>query len=146
MATIEVTTVIAVPPLELWRQIEDIASHTEWMADAEEIRFTSPQHQGAGTTFDCETRVGPLRLTDTMAITAWTPGELMGVRHEGIVTGWGQFTLAQVSGGRTRFTWHEELAFPWWIGGPIGAVVGAAVLRRIWRANLERLKVMVEGQ
>jgi len=144
MSAIEVSTVIGVTPDEVWDHIDDVATHTDWMADAEAIRFTSDRRQGTGTTFECDTKVGPLRLTDEMAITAWEPGRVMGVRHEGIVTGSGQFTLEPVSGDRTRFTWQEELVFPWWMGGRIGAAIGAPVLRRIWRANLDRLRDMIE--
>ena len=114
------------------------------MADAEAIRFTSASRQGPGTTFECDTKVGPLRLTDEMAITDWVPGEVMGVRHEGVVTGVGRFTLEPVSGDRTRFSWREELTFPWWMAGRVGAAVGAPVLERIWRANLARLKALIE--
>ena len=56
----------------------------------------------------------------------------MGVRHVGVVTGSGRVTLRRSWGGRTRFTWEERLSFPWWLGGPVGAVVGAPVLRRIY--------------
>ena len=34
---------------------------------------------GVGTAFDCDTKVGPLRLTDKMTITRWDPAEAMGV-------------------------------------------------------------------
>lgn len=145
MATIEVSVVIEAPPEEVWGAVEDIATHTGWMADAEAIRFTSDQRQGVGTTFECDTRVGPLRLTDVMTITEWEPDHVMGVRHEGIVIGSGRFTLSPVSQDRTRFGWTEELVFPWWMGGPVGAAVGAVVLRRIWRGNLTRLRESIEG-
>ena len=40
----------------------------------------------------------------------------------GLVTGTGRFTLEPLDDGRrTRFTWEEELTFPWWLGGPLGA-------------------------
>ena len=37
-ATIEVSTVIAAHPAEVWVGIEDIGTHTRWMADAEAWR------------------------------------------------------------------------------------------------------------
>jgi hypothetical protein len=69
----------------------------------------------------------------------------MGIRHVGLVTGSGRFTLRRARGGRTRFTWEEKLRFPWWMGGPLGGALGARVLRRIWRRNLRNLKRQVEG-
>ena len=43
MTPIRVTTVIDAPPAEVWAGVEDIATHVEWMADAESITFTSEQ-------------------------------------------------------------------------------------------------------
>ena len=150
MARITVATTIDASPAEVWAAVEDVASHVEWMADAEAIRFTSDRTSGVGTTFECDTRVGPLRLTDHMEITRWEPRRTMGVRHVGLVTGEGEFTLAP-AGSRfrrrraTRFEWSERLAFPWWMGGPGGGVVGGRVMRLIWKQNLRRLKAIVEA-
>lgn len=135
---------IDAPPAEVWRQVRDISSHVGWMADAEAIRFTSRTRSGVGTTFECDTRVGPLTLTDSMAVTSWVERREMGVRHTGVVTGTGRFTLRRARRGRTRFTWEERLVFPWWLGGRVGGVVGAQVLKQIWKGNLRRLKASVE--
>ena len=143
-ARISVSTVIAARPRDVWAALEDIASHTEWMADAVAIRFRGDQTTGVGTTFECDTKVGPLRLTDVMEITRWEPGRAMGVRHVGLVAGDGEFTLSRVRRRRTRFRWSEQLVFPWWMGGRIGALVGGRVMRRIWRNNLRQLKRLVE--
>jgi uncharacterized protein YndB with AHSA1/START domain len=132
---IRVSTPITASPEEVWADVRDLASHVEWMADAEAIRFTSEQRSGVGTTFDCDTRVGPLHLTDRMEVTEWVEGEVIGVRHVGLVTGTGRFTLA-AEGAGTRFTWEESLAIPWWLGGPAAAVA----LRLVWVRNLRRLR------
>ena len=145
MLRIEVSTTIAAPPAEVWAAIEDIGSHVEWMADAEAIHFLTDQTSGEGTTFDCDTKIGPFSLTDRMTITAWVPSESMGVRHTGLVTGEGRFTLTDEGDGTTRFAWAEELRFPWWMGGAVGGAAGAPVLRRVWRQNLARLKAKVEA-
>ena len=135
---------IQAPPAAVWDRIEDIATHTEWMREAVAIRFTSPTKSGVGTTFDCDTRVGPFRLTDRMEVTAWEAGRLMGIRHAGLVTGEGRFELRPFATG-TRFVWTEVLRFPWWQGGPVTGFVAGAVLRRIWKANLSRLRDLVEA-
>lgn len=134
------------PPGQVWAALEPIESHIDWMADAESIRFRSEQTRGVGTTYDCVTKVGPIRLTDRLEITEWQPGRAMGVRHDGLVTGTGRFTLEPLDGGRrTRFTWQEDLRFPWWLGGRLGERVGGQqVMRRIWVRNLERLRPLVE--
>ncbi len=130
---------IEAPPRRVWADVEDIASHVEWMEDAESIRFTSPSRRGVGTTFDCVTRLGPLRLVDRMEVTDWREGRSMAIRHVGLVRGHGRFTLRRLRAGRTRFTWRERLVFPWWMGGPLGALVAKPVLRRVWRRNLANL-------
>jgi hypothetical protein len=132
-------------PAQVWRAVEDVGSHVEWMEDAVAIRFLSARRQGVGTTFECDTRVGPFTLVDVMEITQWRPRRAMGVRHRGVVTGEGRFTLKARRGGRTRFTWEERLHFPWWMGGSLGAVVGGEVLRVIWKRNLRNLKRRIEG-
>jgi hypothetical protein len=145
VAKIRVSTVIDASTRAVWRSIEDIETHVQWMEDAEAIRITSRRTSGVGTTFECDTRVGPLMLVDQMEITEWRARRTMGVRHTGTVSGSGRFTLRSLGPGRTRFTWREELTFPWWLGGSIGGVVGAEVLRAIWKRNLRNLKALVES-
>ncbi len=145
MTSIRVSTVIDASPTTVWAAIDDVTSHVLWMHDAVAIDFTSRRTSGVGTTFDCRTRLGPARLTDRMEITSWRPRRQMGVRHVGVVSGKGAFTLRPVRGGRTRFTWKERLRFPWWMGGPIGGLFGGEVLRLVWRRNLRSLKRLVEA-
>lgn len=146
MARIRVATTIDAPPRAVWAAIEDINTHVTWMNDAVAIRFTTRNEQGVGAAFECDTRIGPFRLTDRMAITEWKPRRVMGVRHEGLVVGTGRFTLRRRRGGRTRFTWDESLRVPWRLGGPVGGLVTAALLRRVWAQNLRNLKHLVEGR
>jgi hypothetical protein len=139
VARIKVSTVLDAPPDRVWDDVEHIATHVDWMADAVAIRFLTSQTSGVGTRFECDTKVGPFTLTDIMEITEWVPGKVMGVRHTGVVTGTGRFTLKKLRGGRTRFQWNEKLVYPMWMGGPIGAFASKPVLRWIWRRNLTRL-------
>ena len=145
MARIRVSTVIDAPPRQVWSYIEDVQTHIRWMHDAETIRVTSRKTKGVGTRFECDTRVGPFRLTDRMAVTAWQPNRCMAVDHEGLIRGRGRFTLKRMRGGRTNFVWQERLKFPIWMGGPVGAWFGKFVLRRIWRENLRLLQAQIEG-
>lgn len=139
MARLRVSVIVDAPPTRVWDDLQEIASHVEWMRDAVEIRFTSETTSGIGTTFDCRTKVGPIRLTDRMEITAWEPGKAMGVRHVGIVTGSGVIRLARRRHRRTKVTWSERLTFPWWMGGRIGAWAAVPVLRIVWRGSLRNL-------
>lgn len=145
MTTIRIETDLAAPPDVVWADIRRIRTHVEWMHDAARIDFTSDTTEGVGTTFDCLTAVGPIRLTDRMEITSWIDEREMGVRHVGLVTGEGAFTLSETAIGQTRFVWQETLRFPWWMGGPIGGVVGGAILRAVWRRNLRLLEARFAG-
>ena len=144
--SIRVSVVIAAPVQKVWDVVEPVERHIDWMADAVAIRFQTEQTRGTGTTFFCDTKVGPIKLVDVMTITAWEPGKVMGVKHTGVVTGTGEFTLEAIDEAHTRFTWTESLTFPWWLGGPIGAFVGGQiVMKAIWRRNLRELKKLVEN-
>jgi Polyketide cyclase / dehydrase and lipid transport len=145
-------------PRRVWEVLEPIERHVDWMADAVAIRFETDQTRGVGTRFLCDTKIGPIRLTDQMEITQWQPAVdaadgvsphdgAMGVKHTGIVTGSGVLHVAPLADGRrTRFTWIEDLDFPWFFGGRIGAIVGGKlVLGPIWRRNLKKLKQLVES-
>jgi carbon monoxide dehydrogenase subunit G len=149
VARVKVSTVIAAPPEVVWEELRHIERHVDWMADAEAIRFTSRRREGKGTTFECDTRIGPFRLVDIMEVTEWRTARTMGVRHTGLVTGTGRFTLRRAGrrGGppATRFTWNEKLTFPWWMGGPVGGVVGGRVMKVVWKRNLRRLRARIEG-
>ena len=144
MARLKVSTVLDASPKEVWADIEDVSSHVEWMEDAVAIEFVTPTTAGVGTAFDCDTKVGPIRLTDRMEITKWEPGKAMGVTHSGIVTGTGEFRLTAKRKGRTRFVWDERLTFPWWLGGPIGSLAAVPVMKLVWRRNLRNLEQRFE--
>ena len=145
MGRVKVAITIDAPPRRVWAEVEQVERHVDWMADAVAIRFTSRSHRGVGTAFECDTKVGPIRLTDLMEITEWRPGKVMGVRHVGLVTGTGRFTLRRARRGRTRFTWEERLRYPLWMGGALGGLVGDRIMGQIWRRNLRRLKAQVEA-
>jgi uncharacterized protein YndB with AHSA1/START domain len=147
MSSIRVSVEIDATPERTWQVVEPIEHHVDWMHDAVAIRFETEQTRGVGTRFLCDTKVGPIKLVDQMEITEWEPERTMGVKHTGVVTGTGRFTLTPLDlGRRTRFTWTEELRFPWWLGGPVGAFVGGkVVMQAIWRRNLRLLARIVEA-
>ncbi|CAB4571594.1 unannotated protein [freshwater metagenome] len=146
MSHIQVSIDINAPVSRVWEVVEPVERHIDWMADAVAIRFQTEQTRGVGTKFFCDTKVGPIKLVDVMTITAWEPNAVMGVTHTGVVTGTGEFTLTALTESTTRFTWTESLVFPWWLGGPIGAIVGGQiVMKAIWRRNLRELKKLVEA-
>jgi uncharacterized protein YndB with AHSA1/START domain len=143
-SAVEVRVAVDAGIEEVWAELEQIEQHTEWMRDATAIRFVGDSRRGAGTTFECDTRVGPLTTTDVMEITAWEPGERMAVEHRGAVSGSGEFTLHPLGEGRTEIRWSEDLRFPWYFGGPAGARGSRPILRRLWQGNLRRLAERID--
>jgi len=141
---IDVSITISRTPAEVWGAVKDIESHTEWMKDASAIRITSQSKEGEGTRFECDTKIGPFRLVDKMTITSWRENSAMGVSHQGIVSGWGQFSLEEAGSGGTVFRWAESLQFPWYLGGQLGAFIARPILRWVWNGNLRRLKALIE--
>lgn len=126
----------------VWERLADLASHRTWMTDADRIDFVGAQREGVGTTMAVVTRIGPFRVTDVMVVTAWDEPDVISVVHEGLVTGEGDFTLTRTSGG-TRLDWNESLSFPLRLGGSLGEVIAAPILRRIWVGNLNRFAASV---
>lgn len=153
MSDVTVSIDLDATPAEVWAIVEPVERHVDWMADAIAIRFETEQTRGVGTKFLCDTKVGPIRLVDQMEITEWAPANAtqdgkMGVRHTGIVTGSGVFTLEPLAGGRrTKFTWSENLDFPWYLGGRLGETIGGRfVLGFIWKRNLKSLARLVDAR
>jgi carbon monoxide dehydrogenase subunit G len=143
MARIGITISIDHPIGRVWDALCDLASHADWMADAESIEFVGDRRQGVGTTMVVRTRVGPLRTDDVMIVTEWVEGRRIGVEHTGLVEGRGVFDLSEVGTG-TEFAWSEDLRFPWYLGGPVVAAVAGPILKQIWKKNLERFAASLE--
>jgi hypothetical protein len=144
--TVRVCETIEAPIDAVWRAIERIETHTEWMQDAVSITFESEQREGVGTAFACLTRIGPLSTTDHFVVTRWEPPTLMAIDHRGAVKGDADFRLRGLDADRTEFCWEERLRFPWWLAGALGEQIGRPVLRHVWSGNVERLKAAVEEQ
>jgi len=153
MSDVTVSIDLNATPAEVWAIVEPVEQHVDWMADAVAIRFETEQTRGVGTKFLCDTKIGPIKLVDHMEITVWTPATAtqdgaMGVKHTGIVTGSGVFSIEPLAGGeRTKFTWTENLDFPWYLGGRLGEIIGGKlVLGPIWKRNLRTLQALVDAR
>jgi len=140
MSQLQLTIVIEASESDVWAELSDLESHVEWMADAVALEFHSEQRRGEGTAFSCATKVGPLRTTDEMVVTRWEEGRLIEVAHRGVFEGRGEFLIEPIDEQQTRVIWTEQLRFPLWMGGALGAAVAGPILRKIWRGNLKRLR------
>lgn len=134
----DVAVEIDAPIAAVWDELADISDHAVWMIDATSITFVGDQRTGVGTTFDCLTKVGPVKLVDRMTVIEWDPPNTIGVRHDGVVLGDGWFRLDAIDERRTRFRWSEEVRLRWCLGGALGWRASRPVMRRIWQRNLQR--------
>lgn len=144
MPEIEVAIGLTADRDTVWRQLSDLESHADWMADAEAIVFLGDQRRGVGTRMEVATRVWFLRTVDVMEVVEWADSERIGVVHRGLVTGTGRFVLADGDQGTVLY-WRERLEFPAWLGGPVIAWLAKPVLTRIWKKNLARFRRRVEA-
>ena len=142
MSSIRVSIDVPKPIGVVWDEAARLDRHADWMADAERIEFLDDRRSGVGTAMRVRTRVGPIVLNDDITVEEWAEPRLIAVTHHGLVTGSGSFILEPIAGG-TRFTWEEELRFPWSLGGGIAAFFARPVLRRIWLGNLQRFAATV---
>ncbi len=138
MARIRVSVDIDADVATVWSDVERLDTHSEWMADAESIDFVDDQRRGVGVVMRVLTRIGPLRTTDIIRVTSGQPRPAIGVHHDGLVEGTGEFRLEPL-GDSCRFVWEERLSFPWYFGGSIGGLAAVPVLKIVWRGNLRRL-------
>lgn len=139
----DLQVVISAPPGVVWSHISDLGSHSEWMSDAVRIEFDTKQSSGEGTRMRVLTKVGPFRITDVMTVAIWEPERVIEVSHQGVIGGTGRFEIGPTA-PPTTLIWSEDLRFPWWLGGPLGARLARPVLRSIWSRNLATLKRIVE--
>jgi carbon monoxide dehydrogenase subunit G len=144
MAEVTTEIVIEAAPETVWNHLSDLGSHAEWMSDAESVRFLTGQRSGVGTRMEVATRLGPFRTMDVMDVVGWEEGRRIVVRHRGVVSGKGSFGLEPEGPDCSRLIWREVLDLPWRLGGPVGGVVAAPLLRWVWGRNLRRLKRQIE--
>ena len=140
MRPVRVSVEIPLPARQVWDEVSRLDHHAEWMADAESIEFAGERRSGVGTVLRVATRFGPLHTSDIIEVTRWEPARCIEVEHRGRFTGKGRFLLDPAGPGQTRFTWEEQIRFPWYLGGPAGAWAARPIFGLVWRRNLERLR------
>ena len=140
MVKVRVSEVISVERHLVWSELARIEDHVEWMTDATAIRFLGATRSGVGTRFECDTKVGPIRLTDVMEITEWENAETMRSSAQR-----GRQRVGPFHPHRRRGAGHARR-----VGGAaqLSVVVGVdasgrrlakPVFTALWKGNLRRL-------
>ncbi len=124
---------------------------SDWDKQSEWILFTTVRKVSIGPNNDgtlllAETKVGPLKVVDTMLVSEWSPYEKIVVTHTGrIVLGKGIFEIKENSDHRCTFIWKEVTPIPFGYLGRIGLVIVKPLLKLVFNMSLRKLKKNVEA-
>lgn len=143
MAELALSVDVDASPQAVWSALTDWSRQGEWML-ATRVWPTDHDGQDVGGGLAARTGFGPFAVLDTMTITTWEPPRRCLVRHTGrLIRGAGAFEVAELPGGRSRFTWVEWLDLPLGRLGELGFLVLRPVLAAGLRLSLRRFAVWV---
>ncbi|MDP4586285.1 MAG: SRPBCC family protein [Microbacteriaceae bacterium] len=125
----------------VWGHLTDWESHSAWIPNTV-VTVTTPT-VGVGTEFVGVSRIGRLRLDDTMSVTEFEPPA--GGTASCVVTKTGQvlggtagFTLTTLNDSSTRLDWFEDVylkpSWLFWWTAPFVLVVGTIAFRSALKA------------
>jgi uncharacterized protein YndB with AHSA1/START domain len=139
-----ITTVAIARPIErVWETLADIEGQPRWMRDMKAVRLEGRGEIGVGTRAEADVRILGLTVVDPVTITAFEPPRRFAIRHDGRFSGHGEIRLEPGDGGRgTVVRWSETLVPP--MLQHLGALLLAPILRRVFQADLDRLRELVE--
>jgi hypothetical protein len=137
---------LGLSPGEAWRRVLAWEDQITWIEDAVSVRVLTSHRGGVGVIVAVRTRVlGVPLLTDRLEVTLWDPPRRLVMAHRGLVRGVGEWLLQPV-GGRTRFSWTEDLALPVPILGELLLLMYRPFMNRLMRSSLSNLKRTVHQQ
>ncbi len=136
---------IDAPISAVWARLADIETQPDWMTEMKRVRLSTDGPVGVGTRGEAEVRILGIPVSDPVEVTEFSAPHRFAIRHEGRFSGTGLLTLDTLDGGRrTRVEWAETLVPP--VLPNLGALVQGPILQRVFQADLERLKVLVETE
>ncbi len=145
---VEIHTEITVPSdrQKTWDLLVDLELQPVWMKDALSIEKLTEGPVGVGTVMRVPTQILFLRTTDRMEVTEFELLSRWAVKHVGLVTGEGAFSLHDApEGSGTIVHWHERLSAPLGIIGRFGMTLLRPVLRHQFHSDLVRFKKLCEA-
>jgi hypothetical protein len=139
MAHVRVSRIIDAPLRDVWPVVADIEGHARWQVDVRAIRFTTAERTGVGAAYLCDTQLGPIRMTIPMTVVEWHDRKAVAVQYQGRLSGRGRIAVRRRRRA-TRVSWSAHIRLPWFLGGPVGALGAAQLLRVVWTRNLANLE------
>jgi len=141
---VESLIVIEAPIERVWSVVSDIEGQPRWMHDMKSVRMLTPGPVGVGTRGESQIRMLGISVTDPVTVTEFQPPTRFAIRHEGRVSGSGVISLERGADGTTTIVrWDEHLVLP--TLPYLGAALAAPVFGRIFQADLEHLRDLIEA-
>ena len=138
---------IAAPPEKVWPFLVEPDKILKWCITLEKFEYTSDQRNGVGTPFYFEERAAGRLMKLNFAVTDWLRNKRLAfsMTSGDLVKAYEQIWTVQATPSGSRFTFTEEIEFPYGIIGKIlglfgrlrsGATVGEmlAMLKRLAEA------------
>lgn len=146
MATVSITRTVLIN-----KNIETVFSHlvdwqnqSEWMVGTSVEPYTG-NGRHLGDQIKAITKIGPIRILDTMAITDWSPPHRCSVVHTGkVIKGTGTFLVRYISKDKSSFIWSEYTELPLGIVGLIGWYLAKPIIVIFLIISLNKLKKWIE--
>lgn len=114
MGTFAIERAVAVPPVQVWAVITDWSGFARWLPLTRMRLDDGPTR--VGWSFAGLTGIGPLRFSDEMLVTDWSPpagegpGSFRLVKVGRLLAGWAEVSvLPTVSGDNTKLLWRENI-------------------------------------
>jgi uncharacterized membrane protein len=143
--TIRTTVEVAASIERVWEVLADIERQPTWMTEMKAVTVETPPPTGVGTRGSATVRILGVGVTDPVEVEVHEPPRRFGIRHLGRFTGAGLLTLTPRPGGHSTIVhWEERLAPP--VFPYLGAFVAKPILARVFQADLERLRAIVEEE
>ena len=113
------------------------------MLDADRVEVVSAHREGVGVRLAVRTRIlGLPAFTEPMEVIGWEPPRRLVLRHGGLITGEGTWTLSPEPGG-TLFVWVEHVRLRLPVVGEAAARLYAPALRWLMRRAAAGLRAAV---
>ena len=137
------TVHIAATPDDVWAIVADIEAQPDWMHDLTSVRILTRSPVGVGTRALGTVRILGITVEDPVEITAFEPPSRYAIDHQGLFRGTGVIELSPGAHG-THVRWTEDLVPP--LLPHLGAIVQRSILGAVFRADLDRLRDLVEAR
>ena len=146
IATLTFKTTIRASQQIVFNYVSDWEKQSDWIMFTDVKILTNPTTQ-KDVSLLAVTKIGPIKLVDTMVVTDWQPFERIVVEHTGrIILGKGVFTVRKISDHSCEFQWQEVTPVPFGLIGRIGLTVFKPLIELPFRISLHRLKSNIESR